>query len=66
MNTIRTFNSDFNLLKNRDLVFHHQTKSEIQTLQSESEALSRGRLMRFLMELTTQLLLIEPVLASRI
>ncbi|GAA6088230.1 coiled-coil domain-containing protein 172 [Tachysurus ichikawai] len=41
MNTIRTFNSDFNLLKNRDLVFHHQTKSEIQTLQSESEALSR-------------------------
>ncbi|XP_060727723.1 coiled-coil domain-containing protein 172 isoform X3 [Tachysurus vachellii] len=41
MNMIRTFNSDFNLLKNRDLVFHHQTKSEIQTLQSESEALSK-------------------------
>lgn len=66
LNAIRTFNSDFNLLNKRDLVFESQIRSEMQTLQSEAEALTKGRLMHFLMELTTQLLLIAPVLASRI
>ncbi|XP_053476331.1 coiled-coil domain-containing protein 172 isoform X2 [Ictalurus furcatus] len=41
MTAIRTFNSDFNLLTKRDAVFQSQTRSEIQSLQLEAEALTK-------------------------
>ncbi|XP_053477226.1 coiled-coil domain-containing protein 172-like [Ictalurus furcatus] len=41
MTAIRTFNSDFNLLRKRDAVFQSQSRSEIQSLQSEAEALTK-------------------------
>ncbi|XP_060780578.1 coiled-coil domain-containing protein 172 [Neoarius graeffei] len=40
MHAIRTFNSEFNLLRNRDMAFQSQTRSEIQSLQTEAEALT--------------------------
>lgn len=46
---IRTFNSEFNLLRNRNIVFQSQTRSEIQSLQTEAEALTKGTLSGFLM-----------------
>lgn len=50
---IRTFNSEFNLLRNREIVFQSQTRSEIQSLQEEAVALTEGRFMCFLMQLMT-------------
>ncbi|KAK1791214.1 hypothetical protein P4O66_013234, partial [Electrophorus voltai] len=40
MKEIMTFNNDFNLLSNRDLVFQSQTRSEIQSLQLEADTLN--------------------------
>ncbi|XP_049337406.1 coiled-coil domain-containing protein 172 isoform X2 [Astyanax mexicanus] len=41
MKEIVTFNSDFNLLSKRDIVFQNQTRSEIQSLQLEADALNK-------------------------
>ncbi|XP_076831581.1 coiled-coil domain-containing protein 172-like [Brachyhypopomus gauderio] len=40
MKEITTFNNEFNLLSNRDVVFQSQTRSEIRSLQQEAEALN--------------------------
>ncbi|XP_026873134.2 coiled-coil domain-containing protein 172 isoform X2 [Electrophorus electricus] len=40
MKEIMTFNNDFNLLSNRDLVFQSRTRSEIQSLQLEADTLN--------------------------
>jgi len=38
-----TFNNKFNLIGNRNAVFHTQTRSKIQSLELEAETLHRGK-----------------------
>ncbi|KAF7710851.1 coiled-coil domain-containing protein 172 isoform X1 [Silurus meridionalis] len=42
MKAIRAFNSEFNLLRKMDIMFCSQTKSEIERLESEAEALTKA------------------------